>query len=277
MNLGVPGQQCSRRDKPVGAQHTWQQPGQRGQDRAFGPVRLRLADLTPENCDFMTEHHDLRILGRLVATEQEQPVKDPDHDQIEEATRHRPRSCPTLFIWPNRRSQPLRRVLMRYRSHQALARRSGARGRGQRAGGATRPARWSVAWRPVARRLWPVPGQSAPRTPPTASSSPATIAVSSTSSPVSRACACHIRDAGEGRFTAAIPRPPPVLLARPSRLLPRHAVRPPVLCGNKEGHRTIHLCGPPPAVTSWMSLSSTAAADNVAPGPPGAWLRDGPG
>ena len=64
-----------RRDKPVGAQHGWRQPGQRGQDRAFGPVRLRLADLTPENCDFMTEHHDLRILGRLVATEQEQPVK----------------------------------------------------------------------------------------------------------------------------------------------------------------------------------------------------------
>jgi hypothetical protein len=53
----------------------------------------------------MTEHHDLRILGRLVATEQEQPVKDPDHDQIKEATRHKPRSCPTLFIWPNRSSQ----------------------------------------------------------------------------------------------------------------------------------------------------------------------------
>jgi Integrase core domain len=39
-----------------------------------------------------------------------------DHDQIEQARRHELRSCPNLLIRPNRRSQPLWRVLKRYRT-----------------------------------------------------------------------------------------------------------------------------------------------------------------
>src|SRR5258708_9925861 len=42
----------------------------------------------------MTEHYDLRILGRLATAEQQQPAKDPDHDQVKQANRHEPRSCP---------------------------------------------------------------------------------------------------------------------------------------------------------------------------------------
>ena len=90
----VPGQQRARCDEPVGAQHGRQQPGQRRQDRPVGPVRLRPGDLTPEHRDLMTEHHDLRILGRLAAAQQQQPAEDPDHDQVEQAKRHKPRSCP---------------------------------------------------------------------------------------------------------------------------------------------------------------------------------------
>jgi len=108
-------QQRARRDEPVGAQPSWQQPGQRGQDGPVGPVRLRPGDLPPDYRDLMTEHHDLRILGRLAAPQQEQPAKHPDHDQIEQAKRHKPRSCANLLIRPNRRSQPLCRVLKRYR------------------------------------------------------------------------------------------------------------------------------------------------------------------
>jgi hypothetical protein len=66
----VPGQQRARRDQPVGAQHGWQQPGQRRQHRPVGPVRLRPGDLAPEHRGLMAEHHDLRILGRLAATQQ---------------------------------------------------------------------------------------------------------------------------------------------------------------------------------------------------------------
>jgi hypothetical protein len=54
----------------MGAQLGWQQPGERGQDNPIGPVRRRLADLAPEHCDLMAEHHDLCILGCLAAAQQ---------------------------------------------------------------------------------------------------------------------------------------------------------------------------------------------------------------
>jgi hypothetical protein len=69
----------------------------------------------------MPEHPDLRILGRLATAQQRQPAKDPDHDQIKEAKRHKPRSCPNMVIRPNHRSQPPRRVLKRYTYHRVTA------------------------------------------------------------------------------------------------------------------------------------------------------------
>jgi hypothetical protein len=110
----VPGQQRARRDEPVGAQHGRQQPGQRCQDRPVGPVRLGRGDLAPEQRDLMTEDHDLRILGRLAAAQQHQPAEDLDHEQVEQAEGHKPRSCRNRFIRPSRRSQYLWRVLNRY-------------------------------------------------------------------------------------------------------------------------------------------------------------------
>ncbi len=40
----------------------------------------------------MTEHHDLRVFGRLAAAEQHQPAKDPNRDQVEQAKGHKLRS-----------------------------------------------------------------------------------------------------------------------------------------------------------------------------------------
>jgi hypothetical protein len=57
----VPGQQRARRDEPMAAQHSWQQPGQRCQDCAVGPVGLGPGGLTAEYIDFMAEHHDLLV------------------------------------------------------------------------------------------------------------------------------------------------------------------------------------------------------------------------
>ena len=75
-----------------------------------------LADLTPEHRDLVTEHHDLRVFGRLAAAEQHQPAKDPNRDQVEQAKGHKPRSCRNRLIRPNRRSQYLRRILKRHRT-----------------------------------------------------------------------------------------------------------------------------------------------------------------
>jgi hypothetical protein len=68
----------------------------------------------------MTEHHDLRILGRLTAAQQHQPPEDPDHDEVEQTKGHKSRSCRNQPIRPNRRSQHPRRVLKRHRARQRL-------------------------------------------------------------------------------------------------------------------------------------------------------------
>ena len=73
-------------------------------------------NLTPEHRDLMTEDHDLRVLGRLAAAQQHQPAEDLDHEQVEQAEGHKPRSCRNRFIRPSRRSQYLWRVLNRYRA-----------------------------------------------------------------------------------------------------------------------------------------------------------------
>ena len=111
----MPAQQRARRDQPMSPQHAWQQPGQRRQDCPVGPVRPGPGDLTTEHRDLMTEHHDLRLFGRLAATEQHQPAEYPDHDQVEQAKGHEPRSCRNQPFRPNRRSQHPLRVLKRYR------------------------------------------------------------------------------------------------------------------------------------------------------------------
>jgi len=110
----VPGQQRPRRDQPVGAQHRWQQVGQRSHDGTAGPARRGPGDLTAEHRDLMTEHHDFRVLGCLAAAKQRQPAEDPDHDQVDQAKGHKPRSCRNRPIRPLRRSRHLRRVLKRY-------------------------------------------------------------------------------------------------------------------------------------------------------------------
>ncbi len=97
----VPGQQRSRRDEPVGAQYGWQLPGQRRQDGTAGPVRPGPGHLTAEHHDLMTQHHDLGILGRLAAAQQHQPAEDPDHDEVEQAKGHEPRSCRNRLIQAN--------------------------------------------------------------------------------------------------------------------------------------------------------------------------------
>jgi hypothetical protein len=63
----------------------------------------------------MAQHHDLGVLRRLPAAQQEQPTKDPDDGEVQKSDRHSPRSCLITVSRPNRRSQPRRRVLEQYR------------------------------------------------------------------------------------------------------------------------------------------------------------------
>jgi hypothetical protein len=51
----------------------------------------------------------------LAAAQQDQPAKDPHHDQVQQTDRHKPRSCRNPPAPPNRSSPGIRRVLERYR------------------------------------------------------------------------------------------------------------------------------------------------------------------
>ena len=138
---------------PVAPGEGRRQPGQRRKDRPVSPVRPGPGSLTPKHRDLMTEHHDLRIFGRLAAAQQHQPAKDSDHDQVEQPDAHEPRSCRNRPIRPSRRSQHLRRVLKQYTLVSVEERRTdgiAARGR--------RPA----PHRPRPRLDWPT-GPSWPR------------------------------------------------------------------------------------------------------------------
>jgi len=110
----VPSQQRPWRNQPAAPQRGGQQPGHGRQDRAVGPVQVRPGHLAAEHHHLMSQHHDPRVLGRLAAPQQDQPAKDPDHDQVQETDRHEPRSCLNLPTAPNRSSETLHRVLKRY-------------------------------------------------------------------------------------------------------------------------------------------------------------------
>ena len=98
------GQQGSRRDQPAATQRGREHLAQRRQDRPISPVRRRPGDLTAQHHDLVTQHHDLGVLGRLTAAQQDQPADDPDRDQVQQADKHKPRSCRNLSTRPNRRS-----------------------------------------------------------------------------------------------------------------------------------------------------------------------------
>jgi hypothetical protein len=94
----MPRQQGARRDEPMSAQPRRQQPGQRRQHRPIGPARLRPRHLTAQHRHLMPQHHDLNALGCLAPAQHHQPAEHPNHDHVEEAHRHKPRSsphCPT--------------------------------------------------------------------------------------------------------------------------------------------------------------------------------------
>jgi hypothetical protein len=105
----VPGQEGSRRDQPTTTQRGWQQPGKCRQDRPVGPVRPGPGDLAAQRHHLVPQRHDLYVLGRLASAQQDQPAGHPDHDQVQQTERHRPRSCLNSLTDTNRSSKPASR------------------------------------------------------------------------------------------------------------------------------------------------------------------------
>jgi len=84
----VPGEQGAGRHDPVQSKRAGQQPRQRGDHGATGPVWRWAGDLTAQDGGLVPEHQDLRILRGFAPREQRQPAGQPDHEQIDEAKEH---------------------------------------------------------------------------------------------------------------------------------------------------------------------------------------------
>ena len=85
----VPAQDGAGGDQPVHPRPCRQEPDQRGEDRAVGPVQPGPGIGAAQHGDLMPQHEQLRVLGGRRPAEQDQPAADPDEDEIEQADRHR--------------------------------------------------------------------------------------------------------------------------------------------------------------------------------------------
>ena len=84
----VPPEHRAGGDQPVGSQLGWQEPDQRGEDRAVGPVQPGPRIRAAQHGDLMAQHEPLRVVGGRRTTEQHEPAADPDEDQIEQTEGH---------------------------------------------------------------------------------------------------------------------------------------------------------------------------------------------
>jgi len=84
----APGEQRGGCRDPAQPQMLRQQPHERGDHSAVGPVRFWAGDLAAQDCDLMPQDQDLYVLGGVAAGEQDHPAEQPDHEQVEEANEH---------------------------------------------------------------------------------------------------------------------------------------------------------------------------------------------
>ena len=84
----VPPQDCAGGNQPVYPQPCWQEPDQRSEDRAVGPVEPGPRLGAAQHGDLVPQHEQLGVLGGRAPADQDQPAAEPDEDEIEQAERH---------------------------------------------------------------------------------------------------------------------------------------------------------------------------------------------
>jgi hypothetical protein len=81
----MPTQDRGRSDQPVRRQRPGQEPDQRGERRAVGPVQPRLRVLPAQDRVLVAQYQDLRIFGRTGTGEESKPAGDAAERKVEQA------------------------------------------------------------------------------------------------------------------------------------------------------------------------------------------------
>jgi hypothetical protein len=84
----VPPQDSAGGDQTVRLQPSRQEPDQRGEDCAVGPVQPGPGIGAVQHCDLVPQHEQLSVLGRRRPAEQDQPAAELDKDEVEQAQGH---------------------------------------------------------------------------------------------------------------------------------------------------------------------------------------------
>ena len=84
----VPPEHGAGCDQPVPPQSWGQEPAQRGEDRAVGPVQPGPRISATQDGDLMAQHEQLDILGGRRSAQQDKPAAKPDEDQIQQTKGH---------------------------------------------------------------------------------------------------------------------------------------------------------------------------------------------
>ena len=84
----VPAQYGARGDQPAHPQPCWQEPDQRSEDCAVGPVEPGPGIGAAQHGDLMPQHEQFGVLGRRCPAEQNQPAAEPAEDEVEQAQGH---------------------------------------------------------------------------------------------------------------------------------------------------------------------------------------------
>jgi hypothetical protein len=65
-----------------------EEPDQRGEDCAVGPVEAGPGIGAAQDGDLVPKHEQLGVLGSRRSAEQDQPAAEPDEDEVEQAEGH---------------------------------------------------------------------------------------------------------------------------------------------------------------------------------------------
>jgi hypothetical protein len=84
----VPPQDSAGGDHAMRPQSSRQEPDQRGEDCAVGPIQLGPGVGAAQHGDLVPQYQELSVLGSRRPAEQDQPAADPDEDEVEQADRH---------------------------------------------------------------------------------------------------------------------------------------------------------------------------------------------
>ena len=84
----MPPQDSAGGDQSVHPQPPRQEPDQRGEDCAVGPVQPGPRMGPAQHDDLVPQHEQLGVLGGRRPAEQDQPATEPDEDEIEQAQGH---------------------------------------------------------------------------------------------------------------------------------------------------------------------------------------------